>query len=43
MKRWLIKKLRGNEKIVSAALTVPIIAAGAMSGACAAGCPYGVE
>lgn len=43
MKRWLIKKLRGNEKIVSAALTVPIIAAGAMSGVCAAGCPYGVE
>lgn len=42
MKRWLIQKVRGNEKIVSAALTVPIIAAGAMSGACAAGCPYGL-
>jgi hypothetical protein len=42
MKRWLIQKLRGNEKVVTAALTVPIIAAGAMSGACAAGCPYGL-
>jgi hypothetical protein len=42
MIRWLIQKVRGNEKIVSAALTVPIIAAGAMSGACAAGCPYGL-
>lgn len=42
MKKWVIEKLRGNEKIVSAALTAPIIAAGTMSGACAAGCPYGL-
>jgi hypothetical protein len=42
MKKWLIEKLRGNEKIVSAAVTVPIIAAGTMSGACAGGCPYGL-
>ena len=42
MKSWVTEKFRGNEKIISAALTVPIIAAGTMSGACAAGCPYGL-
>jgi hypothetical protein len=42
MKKWLIEKLEGKEKIVSAALTIPIIAAGSMCGACAAGCPYGL-
>jgi hypothetical protein len=42
MKKWLIEKLRGNEKIVSTAITLPIIAAGTISGACAAGCPYGL-
>jgi hypothetical protein len=42
MKNWLIEKIKGNEKIISAALTIPVIAAGTMSGACAAGCPYGL-
>jgi hypothetical protein len=43
MKVWLIEKLRGNEKkIVNAAVTVPIIAAGTMAGVCASGCPYGL-
>lgn len=43
MKKWLIDKLNGHEKVVSAAITIPIIAAGTISGACAAGCPYGVQ
>ena len=42
MKKWVKEKLQGNEKIISAAVTIPIIAAGTMSGACAAGCPYGL-
>jgi len=42
MKNWVKEKLHGNEKIISAAVTIPIIAAGTMSGACAAGCPYGL-
>ena len=43
MKNWLIEKLKGNEKIINAAVSIPIIAAGTMSGACAAGCPYGLD
>lgn len=31
-----------KQKIIGAAVTVPIIAASTMSGACAAGCPYGL-
>jgi hypothetical protein len=42
MKKWLIEKLDGKEKLITAGLTIPIIAAGTMSGACAAGCPYGL-
>ena len=42
MKSWLTEKIRGNEKIIGAAVTIPIVAAGAMSGTCAAGCPYGL-
>ena len=42
MRKWLIETFKGNEKIISASISVPIIAAGAMSGACAAGCPYGL-
>lgn len=43
MKEWLIEKLRGNEKIIGTAVTVPIIAASTMFGVCASGCPYGAE
>ena len=42
MKNWVKEKLQGNEKIISAAVTIPIIAAGTISGVCAAGCPYGL-
>ena len=42
MKKWLIEKLEGKEKIIGAVLTIPIIATGSMYGACAAGCPYGL-
>ena len=42
MKSWVTEKIRGNEKIISTAITIPIVAAGTMSGACAAACPYGL-
>lgn len=42
MKNWLISKFNRNKDIIYKALGVPVIAAGAMSGACAAGCPYGL-
>ncbi len=42
MKQWLIEKIRGNEKLMSATVTVSVIAAGTISGACATGCPYGL-
>ena len=42
MRKWLKETFKGNEKIISASVSIPIIAAGAMSGACAAGCPYGL-
>lgn len=42
MKKWLISKLNQNKDIIYKALAVPVIATGAMSGTCAAGCPYGL-
>lgn len=42
MKNLLISKLKENKDIIYKALAVPVIATGAMSGACAAGCPYGL-
>ncbi len=41
MKQQLYNILK-NKKVVNAALTVPVIALGTMSGSCAAGCPYGL-
>ncbi len=41
MKQQLCNILK-NKKVVNAALTVPAIAVGTMSGSCAAGCPYGL-
>jgi hypothetical protein len=41
MKQQLYNILK-NKKVVNAALTVPAIALGTMSGSCAAGCPYGL-
>ncbi|MTK64226.1 MAG: hypothetical protein F8N15_06855 [Methanobacterium sp.] len=41
MKKQLYNILR-NKKVVNAALTIPAIAVGTMSGSCAAGCPYGL-
>lgn len=41
MKKQLYNILR-NKKVVNAALAIPAIAVGSMSGSCAAGCPYGL-
>jgi hypothetical protein len=41
MKEQLTKILK-NRKVVNAALTIPAIALGTMSGSCGAGCPYGL-
>ena len=41
MKEQLFKILK-NRKVVNAALTIPAIAIGTMSGSCAASCPYGL-
>jgi hypothetical protein len=41
MKQQLYNILK-NKKVVNAALTIPAIAVGTMSGSCAAGCPYGL-
>lgn len=38
----LLTNILRNKKVVNAALTVPAIALGTMSGSCAAGCPYGL-
>ena len=41
MKKQLSKILK-DPRVIKAALTVPAIAIGTMSGSCAAGCPYGL-
>jgi hypothetical protein len=41
MKKQLTNILK-NDKVIKAALTIPAIAIGTMSGSCAAGCPYGM-
>lgn len=41
MKKRLLNILK-NKKVVNAAVTIPIVAIGTMSGSCAASCPYGL-
>ncbi len=41
MKTWFLNILK-NKKVLNAAVTIPIIAIGTMTGSCAASCPYGL-